>query len=72
MCKNICMEINERLKELRAERCLTLKQVAEHLEISLSAYASYEHGTREPSITLIKRMCQFYEVSAGYLLGLED
>ncbi len=51
---------------------MTLKQVAEHLEISLSAYASYEHGTREPSITLIKRMCQFYEVSAGYLLGLED
>ena len=66
------MEIYNRLKELRAEKDMTLKQVAEHLGISLSAYASYEHGTREPSITLIKRMCRFFEVSADYLLGLEE
>ena len=66
------MEFNSRLKELRHEKGLTLKEVSEALQLTLGAYAHYEHGIREPSIEIIKRMCRFYNVTADYLLGLED
>lgn len=66
------MKWYERLKELRKEKCLTLKQVALGLSIPLQTYAAYEHGTREPSIAMIIDMCNFYNVSADYLIGRTD
>lgn len=66
------MELSRRLKELRHEKGLTLKEVSEALQLTLGAYANYEHGIRQPSIEIIKRICRFYNVTADYLLGLED
>lgn len=62
----------ERLKELRFERNLTQKQIADMLGISIRAYSHYETGDREPPIALIKQICKLFEVSADYLLGLCD
>ena len=63
---------NEKQKDLRKEKELTLKQVAEGLSIPLQTYAAYEHGTREPSIAMIFAICKFYDISADYLIGLSD
>ena len=62
----------EKLKELRKERELTLREVALGLSIPLQTYAAYEHGTREPSIEMIYAICKFYDVSSDYLIGLSD
>ena len=61
-----------RLKELRSERDLTQKQVADFLKISTRAYSHYETGDREPSIPILIRLCALYEVSADYLIGISD
>ena len=66
------MELCERLKELRHEKGLTLKQVSSVLQITLNAYANYEYGIREPSVDIIKRLCKFYNVSSDHLLGIKD
>ena len=66
------MKLNEKLKELRQERGLTLKQLSNALEITLSAYANYEQGIRQPSLEIIKRICNFYGITADYLIGRED
>ncbi len=65
-------KFSERLKELRAEKGLTLKQVSEALSIPLQTYANYEHGTREPPLDLIIAICDFYEITSDYLLGRSD
>ncbi|MBQ7913751.1 MAG: helix-turn-helix transcriptional regulator [Clostridia bacterium] len=62
----------EKLKELRKEKELTLREVALGLAIPLQTYASYEHGTREPSIAMIYDICKFFDISADYLIGLSD
>ena len=64
--------INERLKELRKEKGVLQRDVAKTIGISEAAYGSYEQGTREPSIAIIKELCKYFQVSAGYLIGLED
>ncbi|MDE6356725.1 MAG: helix-turn-helix transcriptional regulator [Clostridia bacterium] len=66
------MELCTRLRELRLEQGLTLKQVSSALQLTLSAYANYERGIREPSVAIIKRICAFYNVSSDYLLGIES
>lgn len=64
--------MQERLKQLRAEKGLTQQQVANSIGITKSALANYEVGLREPSIEVIKAICRFYEVTSDYLIGLSD
>ena len=63
---------SERLKELRKEKELTLKQVASALEIPLTTYANYEQGVREPSLSMLNALCDFYDVTSDYLIGRSD
>ena len=64
--------MHERLKELRIERGLRLKDVANQLNVTIRTISRYEDGTREPSVEFIIKFCKLYEVSADYLLGLVD
>lgn len=64
--------IHERLKELRNERNYTLKFVADHLNVTIRTICRYEDGSREPSIAMLKTLCDFYDVSADYLIGRTD
>ena len=63
---------HERLKEIRIESGLNQKQVAQKLEISVTCYAGYEQGYRQPDLKMLARICVFFDVSADYLLGLEN
>ncbi len=65
-------KLSARLKELRTEKNFTLKQISEALTIPLQTYAGYEHGTREPPIDLLIAVCDFYEITADYLIGRTD
>ena len=62
--------MHERLKELRIERGLKLKEVAEYMNVTIRAISRYEDGTREPSVEMIVKFCKLYNVTADYLLGL--
>ena len=61
-----------RLKDLRKERYMTLKEVSTELGMPLSSYANYEQGVREPSLETLKLICKFYDVTSDYLIGLSD
>ena len=64
--------MNEKLRMLRKQKNVSQKEVAQKVGITLSAYSNYEQGTREPSFEIFKNLCRYYEVSADYLLGLEE
>jgi transcriptional regulator with XRE-family HTH domain len=63
---------NIRLKELRLEKGLTQKKLAEKLQYDQSMIARWEKGECEPTESAIRKTAIFFEVSADYLLGLED
>lgn len=66
------MNIGIKLKELRKIRKLKKKDVAFSLGISNSCYGGYEQGYREPDLDTLKKLCLFFDISADYLLDLED
>ena len=62
----------ERLRELCCEKGLTQKQLAEKLNISQKSLSKYERESLDLSTELIVRICRYFQVSADYLLGLDD
>ena len=59
----------EKLKELREEKELTQDVLAEKLSISRSTVGMLELGTRMPSIEVLVKIADFFNVSIDYLLG---
>ena len=57
-----------RLKELRIEKGLTQREVADAIYCTPSAYARYEREDREPKIDALKRLSKFYGVSVDYII----
>lgn len=62
----------EKLKELRLEKGLTQKELAMELGNAQSAIYYWETNRQEPTISALKKLCTFFDVSADYLIGLED
>ncbi|MCL2675324.1 MAG: helix-turn-helix domain-containing protein [Firmicutes bacterium] len=64
------MEI--RIKELREERGLSQAQLAAAVGLSQNTISQYETGILEPKNKTIKKLCEYFGVTAGYLLGFEE
>lgn len=67
------LTLQEKLKDLRMERKLTLEQLAEQTKLSRSALGNYESDEeRDISPFALKTLAKFYDVSTDYLLGLTE
>ena len=67
------LSIQERLKDLRVERGLTLEQLEEQTHLSKSALGSYEaKDFKDISHYALIKLAKFYGVTADYLLGLSE
>ena len=69
----IKLTIQEKLRDLRSERNLTLEQLAEKTGLSKSALGNYESNDfKDISPFAIVKLSEFYGVSTDYLLGLTE
>ena len=66
------IEINNRLRELRKLNNLTQTQLAEKLKTTQDTISLWELGKSYPDIEYIVLLCQIFNVSADYLLGLKE
>lgn len=62
----------QRLRELRQEKGLSMKQLAKELNTTDAAVSNWENEINEPKISYLKDIAQYFNVSADYLLGLEN
>ena len=58
-----------RIRDLREDRDLTQKQIAEFLHIKQNTYSQYENGHRQIPVDILISLAQFYNTSVDYLLG---
>ena len=57
-----------RMKELREERGITMKEAAIQLKMPYTTYVNYEKGEREPNSETLIKIADFYNTSIDYLL----
>ena len=62
----------ERLRELRQEKGLSMKQLANAIGTTDAAISNWENEINEPKISYLREIAQYFEVSTDYLLGLEN
>ena len=61
-----------RLKELRCEKNLLQKDIANKLGMSQTGYSKYEVGTNDIPTEILKKLSDFYSVSIDYILYVTD
>ena len=62
----------QRLRELRQDKHLSMKQLAKELNTTDAAISNWENEINEPKISYLFAIAKFFNVSTDYLLGLED
>lgn len=66
------LKLSERLFSLRKERNLTQENAAKELGIALRSYCRYEKNEREPTVSVLVQIADFYNVTLDYLAGRSD
>ena len=59
-----------RLRQLREDHDKTQKEIAAYLGINQTVYSRYETGRNDMKPHQIIALCEYYRVSADYVLGL--
>ncbi|MGX8699662.1 MAG: helix-turn-helix domain-containing protein [bacterium] len=62
----------DRIRELREDHDNTQAEIARLLGTTQQVYSRYEKGINEIPVRHIIALCQYYHVSADYILGLSD
>lgn len=60
------------LRSLRENKGIKQKEIAAHLGIQPTVYSRYERGENDMKPFQIIELCNFYKVSADYVLGLPE
>ena len=61
-----------RIRDLREDRDLRQRNLAEYLQCSQVCYSNYEIGKRDIPTDVLIKLCYFYDTSIDYLLGITD
>lgn len=66
------MEYNQRIKALREDHDLNQEEIAKKIGVMQSYYSKQERGEKPFQINQIVQLCNYYGVSADYILGLPE
>ena len=62
----------KRIRDLREDRDITQKNMAEFLKIHQTPYSDYELGNLNIPIDVLIKLAKFYNTSIDYIVGLTD
>lgn len=62
----------KRLQQLRKSQRITQQQMADNLDVVLRTYQRYEAEDFQPSLGILIKIADLFDVSTDYLLGRDD
>jgi transcriptional regulator with XRE-family HTH domain len=71
MVEDAVARLAARLRALRKERDLTLEELAERSDVSRSALSKIERGEINPSLMVVNKIADAFDVSVAQLIGVE-
>lgn len=66
------MNFGEKLYQLRNERGIYQKQLAEFLGVSIGTISNYENGVHYPDLDTLCKFAEYFQVTTDYLLSLTE
>lgn len=66
------MTLGQNIKKLRRARDITQEQLAQYMNVSVSAVSQWESGRTAPDISALPVLCALFRVSADELLGIDN
>lgn len=64
--------ISQRIKEIRVENKMNQSVFGQSISVSQDTVSLWEQGKSLPNTEYVIEICKKYNISADYLLGLED
>lgn len=62
----------ERIRDIRIDKGLTQKDIADIVNVKQNTYCQYEIGVLNYPLDVVIKLAQYYNVSVDYLVGLTD
>ena len=62
----------KRIRDLREDRDIPQRKMAEYLQIHQTTYSDYELGNLNVPVDVLIKLARFYETSIDYIVGLTD
>ncbi len=64
--------LNENIKRLRISRNQTQVELADAMSVSKQCVSNWENDNVQPSVEMLVKLANYFDVSTDYLLGLEQ
>ncbi len=61
-----------RIRDMREDRDLSQRKIAEYLQCDQSLYSKYEREKRDVPLHILVKLALFYHTSVDYLVGLTN
>ena len=62
----------ERLRELRIEKNMSAKDLAKIFNVSDATIIRWENDTMSPKIDYLISICKYFNVTADYMVGIDN
>lgn len=62
----------KRIRDLREDKDITQRQMADYLQIHQTTYSDYEIGNLNIPVDVLIKLAKFYDTSIDYLVELTD
>lgn len=63
---------SERIKELRSSKGLTMEKLGKDIGSTRATICNFENGQRKPSLDMLIKLADYFDVSIDYLVGRTD
>ena len=62
----------QRIRDLREDRDISQKEIAQYLNVKQNTYSRYETSDRSIPLDVMDQLAVFYNTSVDYLMGRTD
>ncbi|MBQ2971334.1 MAG: helix-turn-helix transcriptional regulator [Ruminococcus sp.] len=62
----------KRIRDLREDKDIPQRKIAEYLQIHQTTYSDYEIGNLNVPVDVLIKLAKYYNTSIDYLVGLTD
>lgn len=63
--------ISEKIRDIRLKKGLTLEELGDKINFNYSNLSKIERGVRTPTLELLEKLAEFYDVPLSYFFGEE-